>query len=66
MTSTELLPSGDVQGALIRPDRSNGLGVMVLTGSSGRVDTERAQRFAADRELGAAAWKVIVSRLGLD
>lgn len=52
MTSTELLPSGDVQGALIRPDRSNGLGVMVLTGSSGRVDTERAQRFA---DLGATA-----------
>ncbi|UTP40903.1 alpha/beta fold hydrolase [Phenylobacterium sp. LH3H17] len=47
MTSTEHLPSGDVQGALIRPDTSNGLGVMVLTGSSGRVDAERAKRFAS-------------------
>jgi dienelactone hydrolase len=50
MTSIELLPSGDVQGALVRPDTPNGLGVMVVTGSSGRVDVERAQRFA---DLGA-------------
>lgn len=52
MTTITHLPSGDVQGALICPDAPNGLGVMVITGSSGRVDVERAERFA---ELGATA-----------
>ncbi|MGA0602828.1 alpha/beta fold hydrolase [Caulobacter sp. KR2-114] len=47
MSSIERLASGDVQGALVRPDTPNGLGVMVLTGSSGRVDLERAERFSA-------------------
>lgn len=54
MTTTEHLPSGEVQGALLRPDAKREgpasgaarLGVIVLTGSSGRVDVERAQRFA--------------------
>lgn len=52
MTSLEVLADGDIQGVLVRPERSNGLGVIVLTGSSGRVDVERAQRFA---DLGATA-----------
>lgn len=52
MPSIETMTSGDLQGALIRPDHPNGLGVIVLTGSSGRVDVERAQRFA---DLGATA-----------
>ncbi len=52
MTTIEHLPSGDVQGALVRPGQANGLGVIVLTGSSGRVDIERAGRFA---DLGAVA-----------
>jgi uncharacterized protein len=46
------LDEGDVQGALVRPNRPNGLGVLVLTGSSGRVDVDLAKRFAA---LGATA-----------
>ncbi|WP_374535117.1 acyl-CoA thioester hydrolase/BAAT C-terminal domain-containing protein [Phenylobacterium sp.] len=52
MTVIKHLPSGEVQGALILPEKPNGLGVMVLTGSSGRVDVERAERFA---KLGATA-----------
>jgi len=42
--------TGEVQGALLRPQQPNGIGVIVLTGSSGRVDVERAGLFA---ELGA-------------
>jgi len=38
--------TGDVQGALLRPDRPCGLGVIVLTGSSGRVDVDRARLFS--------------------
>jgi len=38
---------GDVQGTLLTPERSNGLGIVVLTGSSGRVDIARAGLFAA-------------------
>ena len=45
MTDTVTL-TGEVQGALLRPDRPSGLGVIVLTGSSGRVDLGRAQLFA--------------------
>lgn len=52
MTTTKHLPDGDVQGALISPDTPNGLGIIILTGSSGRVDVERAERFA---KLGATA-----------
>lgn len=39
--------TGQVQGALLRPTRPNGLGIVVITGSSGRVDLERAGLFAA-------------------
>jgi hypothetical protein len=39
--------TGEVQGALLRPEVPSGLGVIVLTGSSGRVDVDRAQLFAA-------------------
>lgn len=38
---------GDVQGALLRPAHPPGLGVLVITGSSGRIDAERAALFAA-------------------
>ena len=42
----------EIQGALLRPDRPSGLGVIVLSGSSGRVDVVRARLFA---DLGAIA-----------
>lgn len=38
--------TGEVQGALACPDEASGLGVLVLTGSSGRVDVDGARRFA--------------------
>jgi acetyl esterase/lipase len=38
---------GDVQGTLLTPERTTGLGVIVLAGSSGRVDVARASLFAA-------------------
>ena len=44
--------TGEVQGALAHPAQASGLGVLVLTGSSGRVDVERARMFA---ERGAVA-----------
>ena len=44
--------SGEVQGALVRPQQSTGLGVLILTGSSGRVDLDRARLFG---EHGAVA-----------
>lgn len=44
--------TGEVQGALAYPEQASGLGVLVLTGSSGRVDVERARMFA---ERGAVA-----------
>lgn len=44
--------AGVLQGALLRPDRPSGLGVIVLTGASGRVDVDRARLFA---ERGAVA-----------
>lgn len=34
--------TGQAQGALLRPRRPNGLGVIVITGASGRVDVDRA------------------------
>ncbi|MGA3403683.1 MAG: acyl-CoA thioester hydrolase/BAAT C-terminal domain-containing protein [Acetobacteraceae bacterium] len=43
---------GTLQGALLEPARRSGLGVVVLGGSSGRVDVARATLFAA---LGATA-----------
>jgi hypothetical protein len=38
--------TGRVQGALLRPERASDLGVIVLSGSSGRVDVDRARLFA--------------------
>lgn len=39
--------TGDLQGTLLKPAASGGLGVVVLGGSSGRVDVGRATLFAA-------------------
>lgn len=46
MTTVEPLADGPVLGALARPETPNGWGVIVLTGSSGRVDVDVARRFA--------------------
>jgi uncharacterized protein len=43
----ELELTGDLQGTLLRPARRSGLGVVVLAGTSGRVDIARANLFAA-------------------
>ena len=37
---------GDLQGAILKPAAQTGWGVVVLAGSSGRVDVERARLFA--------------------
>ena len=47
---------GEVQGVLLRAARPSGLGVVVLSGSSGRVDVDRARLFA-DRGAVALAQK---------
>jgi uncharacterized protein len=47
MAIRETLLSGDVQGTLLKPEAANDLGVVVLAGSSGRVDVTRARLFAA-------------------
>jgi hypothetical protein len=47
MAISEALLSGDVQGTLLMPEAANDLGVIVLAGSSGRVDVTRARLFAA-------------------
>jgi acetyl esterase/lipase len=39
--------SGDLQGSLLKPAEPTGWGVVVLAGSSGRVDVARARLFAA-------------------
>lgn len=52
MTYSQAPLDGDVQGVLLTPERRIGLGVVVLGGSSGRVDVERAALFA---ERGAVA-----------
>ena len=39
--------SGDLQGTLLAPEHTTGLGVVVLHGSSGRPDVARARLFAA-------------------
>jgi hypothetical protein len=39
--------TGDVQGTLLTPERTTGLGVVVLHGSSGTVDVSRTRHFAA-------------------
>ena len=38
--------AGEVQGALALPRMASGVGVLILTGSSGRVDLDRARLFA--------------------
>lgn len=40
--------TGPWEGVLITPDSSNGTGVLVLSGSSGRVERERARIFARE------------------
>jgi uncharacterized protein len=47
MTIRETTLTGEVQGALLTPDKRTGLGVVVMAGSSGRVDVARARLFAA-------------------
>lgn len=46
------LTGASLQGVLLEPDRRNGVGVVVLGGSSGRVDVARARLFAT---IGATA-----------
>jgi uncharacterized protein len=43
----EIELDGELQGSLLIPVRENGVGVLVLAGSSGRVDVPRARLFAA-------------------
>jgi pimeloyl-ACP methyl ester carboxylesterase len=43
----EQAPGGGLLGTLVTPEACNGLGVIVLAGSSGRVDGARARLFAA-------------------
>jgi acetyl esterase/lipase len=44
---SEIELNGELQGSLLIPVRQNRVGVLVLTGSSGRVDVPRARLFAA-------------------
>jgi hypothetical protein len=46
--SREVELSGELQGSLLHPASSNGFGVVILAGSSGRVDVARARLFAAN------------------
>lgn len=43
----EAVLAGDVQGSLLTPEARGDLGVVVLSGSSGRVDVARARLFAS-------------------
>ncbi|HEY3847680.1 MAG TPA: acyl-CoA thioester hydrolase/BAAT C-terminal domain-containing protein [Acetobacteraceae bacterium] len=53
MTSVqETVLTGALQGVLLEPSQRSGIGIVVLGGSSGRVDVARARLFA---ELGATA-----------
>ncbi|WP_049735053.1 acyl-CoA thioester hydrolase/BAAT C-terminal domain-containing protein [Rhizobium ecuadorense] len=45
-TGRDLFPPGP-QGEIFRPERDIGTGVLVLAGSSGRVDSDRAKLFAS-------------------
>lgn len=47
LTYSQTNLTGKVQGTLLRPDRPNEWGILVLGGSSGRVDVERASLFAS-------------------
>jgi hypothetical protein len=44
--ANELVLTGELQGSLLTPVHANGVGVVVLAGSSGRVDGARANLFA--------------------
>jgi uncharacterized protein len=46
MIIREAVLAGGLQGTLLTPERTTGLGVVVLGGSSGRVDVARARLFA--------------------
>jgi hypothetical protein len=46
-TVHEMALTGDLQGTLLTPEPHNDLGIIVMAGSSGRVDVERAHLFAA-------------------
>jgi len=46
MVLRELEIAGDTQGSLFIPEQPSDLGVLVVAGSSGRVDTNRAKLFA--------------------
>jgi dienelactone hydrolase len=46
--------NNDLQGVLLTPDHPTGLGVVVLGGSSGRVDVDRARLFAERSALAIA------------
>lgn len=46
MIFVETALTGGLQGSLLKPERPSGLGVVVLGGSSGRVDVARAGLFA--------------------
>jgi dienelactone hydrolase len=46
MSHTRTILDGDLQGVLLTPVRHSGLGVVVLGGSSGKADVERAGLFA--------------------
>ncbi|MBO0765857.1 MAG: acyl-CoA thioesterase [Hyphomicrobiaceae bacterium] len=48
MTIPEAALSGDLQGHILRPEPSNGWGIVVLGGSSGRVDVPRARLLASE------------------
>jgi uncharacterized protein len=47
MLISEVALRDDLQGTLLAPQQRHGLGVVVLAGSSGRVDVARARLFAA-------------------
>ncbi|HUA36002.1 MAG TPA: acyl-CoA thioester hydrolase/BAAT C-terminal domain-containing protein [Candidatus Binataceae bacterium] len=69
----EQLLTGEVQGALLTPERPGGLGVIVLGGSSGRVDVARASLFAsrgatalALRWFGGAGQSPVIAEIPLE
>jgi hypothetical protein len=46
-TYSQISLTGEVQGILLVPDRLNEWGIVVLSGSSGRIDVQRASLFAS-------------------
>ncbi|WP_442222612.1 hypothetical protein [Rhizobium sp. 2YAF20] len=46
-TYSQINLTGEVPGVLLVPDRLNEWGIVVLSGSSGRVDVQRASLFAS-------------------